>query len=281
MNRFMALFLVVVVYAGILAQDTAPAFGWKASALGKVNLTQSQFDNWSQGGENTLAWQGLLEATASNEQERFLWKNYLKMSYGQNKIGTGPLKKTTDEIVLESILNYKTGRAADIYMAITAKTQFTAGYMYSADAPAVEISNFLDPGYFTQEVGLSWNPSKQFSARVGAAFKETVADRFAFRYSDDPTTPSVEKMRVEPGGSASFLFNGNVHPNIFLKSRLDMFANFKGIRNVDVDWDNTFSSQITKFISVDLNIRLFYDRDISPKRQLKQTLGVGITYSFL
>ena len=281
MKRFIALVILFFVYTGIPAQEKAPDFGWKTSAIGKVNVTQSQFDNWSQGGENTLAWQGLFEATVTNEQEHFLWKNYLKMSYGQNKIGSGSLKKTTDEIVLESVLNYKTGWTADAYLALTAKTQFSAGYQYPADAPAVEISNFLDPGYFTQEVGLSWNPTKQFSARMGAAFKETVADRFASRYSDDPATPSLEKMRAEPGGSASFLFNGNIHPNIFLKSRLDMFANFQGIQSVDVDWDNTFSSQITKFISVDLNIRIFYDRDISPKRQLKQTLGLGITYTFL
>ncbi len=162
MKRFIALVFVFLAYTGIPAQEKAPDFGWKTSAIGKVNVTQSQFDNWSQGGENTLAWQGLFEATVTNEQERFLWKNYLKMSYGQNKIGSGSLKKTTDEIVLESVLNYKTGWTADAYLALTAKTQFSAGYLYPADAPAVEISNFLDPGYFTQEVGLSWNPPSNF-----------------------------------------------------------------------------------------------------------------------
>ncbi len=281
MKVLVSLLIIAIFYLPVLPQEKPPVYGWKKSVIGKVNFTQSQFDNWSQGGENALAWQGLLEATANNEQEHFLWKNYLKFSYGQNKIGSGPLKKTTDEIVLESIFNYKTGWPVDAYAALTAKTQFAPGYQYPDNAPAIQISNFLDPGYFTQEVGVSWNPSPTFSARAGAAFKETVADQFAARYSDDPTTATIEKLRAEPGGTASFLFNGKLHQNIVLKSKLDMFTNFKGIRNVDVDWDNTFSSQITKLISVDLNIRIFYDRDISPKRQLKQTLGIGITYNFL
>jgi len=48
-----------------------------------------------------------------------------------------------------------------------------------------------------------------------------------------------------------------------------------------VRWDTDITTQITKFINVKLNIKLFYDEDISTKRQLNQSLLLGISYTLL
>jgi hypothetical protein len=50
---------------------------------------------------------------------------------------------------------------------------------------------------------------------------------------------------------------------------------------IDVRWDNLFSAEIAKYLAVSFNFQIFYDRDISIKRQLKQTLSVGFKYSLL
>jgi cytochrome c oxidase assembly protein Cox11 len=50
---------------------------------------------------------------------------------------------------------------------------------------------------------------------------------------------------------------------------------------VDVNWDNMFSSKISNLLSVSLNVRMFYDKDISSKRQLKQVLALGLSYALL
>jgi cytochrome c oxidase assembly protein Cox11 len=50
---------------------------------------------------------------------------------------------------------------------------------------------------------------------------------------------------------------------------------------VDIKWDNIFSAKISKYIDVNLNVKLFYDKDISEDRQLKQSLALGLTYTFL
>jgi len=48
-----------------------------------------------------------------------------------------------------------------------------------------------------------------------------------------------------------------------------------------VNWDNIFTAKLTQYININFNITLFYDRDTSVKRQLKQSLALGLTYSFL
>jgi hypothetical protein len=60
-----------------------------------------------------------------------------------------------------------------------------------------------------------------------------------------------------------------------------MFSNLEAINEVDVNWDNLISAKVSEYINVSFNLNLFYDRDISLSRQLKQTLAVGLTYSFL
>jgi hypothetical protein len=46
-------------------------------------------------------------------------------------------------------------------------------------------------------------------------------------------------------------------------------------------WDNLFSAKVAEYISVSFNFKLYYEKKISLKRQLKQTVAVGLTYSFL
>ncbi len=64
-------------------------------------------------------------------------------------------------------------------------------------------------------------------------------------------------------------------------SKPEIFSNLKGLDETDVKWDNTFSAKISKYIDVSFNIKLFYDKDVSDKRQIKQSLSVGLTYTFL
>ena len=69
--------------------------------------------------------------------------------------------------------------------------------------------------------------------------------------------------------------------NVVFASSLDLFANMKAFNEVDVRWDNLIAADITKYIKVSFNFQLYYDRDISIKRQLKQYLAVGLSYTFL
>lgn len=279
------LFIVIFSSTVVMAQEEAkkeePKFGWENKFIGTLNLAQTAFSNWTQGGENSWNWQLNLNGKFLNKQEKFDWANTIKILYGQAKIGSDELKKTDDELFLETVFTYKIWNAINPYIAATALTQFTPGYDYTTD-PKTKISDFLDPGYFREGIGLDYKPSEKFKTRFGVAFKQTVADVFATRWSDDPETEdTVEKIRNEVGAESVTDYSVNVSELIVYVTKLEIFSNLEGFDEIDVRWDNLFSAKVADYLSVSFNLNLIYDKDISLKRQLKQSLAVGLTYSFL
>ena len=256
------------------AEEKNPEYGWKKEAVGVLNFTQNQFDNWSQGGESSWSWQMDLNAKFVNDQEKYNWTTSGKFSYGKAKVGDSDAKKAADEIKLESVYTYKMWTSVNPYVAVTGMTQFTDGYAYT-DSSKVVVSSFMDPGYFTQSVGLGYKPNDIIGTRLGAALKETVTDKFSDSYADG------ESMRTEFGAESVTDVKWQVVENILYTSKLELFSNLKGIDEIDVNWDNMLSSKITDIITVSFNFKLFYDKDVHFKRQLKQTLAVGLSYSLL
>ena len=260
------------------SEEKKPEYGWKKEVVGNLNFTQNKFDNWSQGGEDSWSWQLDINAKFENDQEKYNWTNTGKFSFGQTKVGDADSRKAADEIKLESVYTYKLGEHVNPYAAVTGRTQITDGYQYT-DTSKFAISNFLDPGYFTQSAGVGYKPNDNIKTRLGAALKETVADKYPF--ADDPTTDRIEKSRVEFGAESVTDVEFKVSENILFKSKLELFSTFEAINEVDANWDNLISAKVSEYINVSFNLNLFYDRDISKSRQLKQTLAVGLTYSFL
>ncbi len=284
MKQAMTILIGLFISLGIVSarsQETeAPKYGWQKEVVGTINLSQTTFDNWAQGGENSVAWQVNLNVKFVNDQKKYNWSNTGKFSFGMVKVGDGTTKKSVDEIKLESVLTYKLGVYVNPYLAATAETQFARGYNYTV-TPNVAISNFMDPGYFTQSAGLGIEPVKNLKIRVGGALKETVTRDFPAPYADDPNTPEVEKTRVEVGAESVTDFSWKVSENTLFTTKLELFSNLKALDQVDVRWDNILAAKVAKYLDVNFNVKLFYDRDISRKRQLKQALMIGFTYSFL
>jgi hypothetical protein len=114
-----------------------------------------------------------------------------------------------------------------------------------------------------------------FKTRLGAASKQTVTNKYPDIYAKG------EKFRVEVGAESVSDLALKMSESILFTSKLQLFSNLKGVNQIDVDWDNLFTGKLSTYINVSLNIRLYYDRDITLKRQLKQTLAVGLSYSFI
>lgn len=275
------IFILTGITTVFAQQKAQPKIGWTHSAVGNLNFTQNQFDNWTGGGENSWAWQTNMDAKFNYNQPEYKWTNSGKLTYGKTKIGSASAKKSADEIRLETVFSKKLGIPVNPYIGATALTQFAPGYKYLGDTAKVEISNFMDPGYFTQSLGLDYNPNDQFATRMGAALKETITDQYAGIYTDDPNTSEIEKTKVEFGVTS--ITNVSLHLNkiILFQSRLDLFSDLSTLNQTDVDWDNTFTASVAKYLNVNFNFRIFYDRDLSKRRQLKQSLSVGLTYTLI
>ena len=271
---------LMLVAIGVEAQQKAPEYGWQKSMILGVNLTQTNFDNWTQGGENTFAWQGNFNFKFINDQEKWNWSNTGKFEYGSSKVGDDQLKKSIDEIKLETVYTYKIGKLLNPFVSASAQSQFTAGYDYSGDTKT-QISAFMDPGYFRESAGIGYKPNETFQTRLGAALKQTVTNDFPAPYADNPSTSTIEKFKNEIGLESVTDLQLKISQNSLVTSKLEMFSALTTLKEIDVNWDTVFSTKISKFFSVNFNFKLFYDRDISVKRQIKQAIALGFTYNLL
>jgi hypothetical protein len=279
MTKVQTVLLVLVGLSALaLAQEgdkkEEPQYGWQKSIMGNLGFTQNAFDNWTQGGENSWSWQLDISAKFIKKEVNYEWANSGKLSYGNAKIGKEDPRKAADEISLESVYSYILNRSVNPYVSVTAKTQFTNGYDYTS-VPKIEISNFMDPGYFTEAIGFRYALSTIVQTRLGAAAKQTVTDKYAERYAKG------DKFRTEYGAESVTDLNVKLGQNLIYTSKLELFSNFNRFDEVDVNWDNLFTVKATKYINVTWNIRLYYDKDMSLKRQLKETLSIGLSYNFL
>ena len=152
MYRRLIQILLIVLFSSmvVMAQEEAkreePKLGWENKFIGTLNLAQTAFSNWTQGGENSWNWLLNLNGKFLDRQEKFDWANTIKILYGQAKIGSDEMIKTDDELFLETVFTYKIWNAINPYIAATALTQFSPGYDYGTD-PKTKISDLLDPGY--------------------------------------------------------------------------------------------------------------------------------------
>jgi len=283
MKTFISTLLVLLANLPGYGQQTAEdslQYGWKNAVVGNVTLTQASFDNWQQGGESTLAWQAKFNSSFTLEREQFTLANTIKFNLGFAKVGGEEARKASDEIFLESVYTRKIGRLLNPFVAATAKTQFVAGFEYDGDVKT-QVSRFLDPGYFTQSLGVGYKPDAYFQTRLGVTVKETITSDFPAPYADDPNTPEIEKTKVEPGLSSVTNYERTLRDDIIYTSKLDIFSDLEAFKRIDVLWENNLNIKVTKIINISFDFDLFYDRDISSRRQIKQVLGIGLIYTFL
>ena len=130
-------------------------------------------------------------------------------------------------------------------------------------------------------MGLSYAPVKQVKTRLGAAMKETFTNEHYAIYTDDLETEEIEKSKLEIGVESVTNLETKINDIILYKSDLSLFSNLSAFDEIDVKWDNFFSASIAKYIDVNFNIRIHYDKDISSKRQIKQSLALGLKYIFI
>jgi hypothetical protein len=270
MLRKTSILLLSLFLIGTLsfAQDDTPKYGWTKEMAAGLNLTQNSFDNWAKGGENSYSWQLNYNFKFENNQEKFNWLNSGKLNYGMTKVGEGESKKSTDEIKLESVLAYKMGIKIDPYVSVSAETQAGPSYNYDVD-PKVKITRFMDPGYIREAIGFSYKPNESISTRFGASVKHTLVQ-------DTEIVESQTEVGAESVTDAAW----KISETSQVSSKLELFSNFEGLEDIDVNWDTVLSAQVNKYIAMNFNVKLVYDNDISKKRQLKQVLGIGLTYNF-
>ena len=286
LRKLVATALVPVVVFGALAvmnpalaegEEEAPAYGWKNGFLGGFRLTQAGFSNWAAGGENSLAWQLTMTGRFLYDQEAYDWSNWFKLGYGMAKQGDQDSRKSVDEIKLESVISAALSGRLSAYASLYWETQFARGYTYT-DTDRTAISNFMDPGYFTESAGLSYKYWADWTTRLGFAAKQTLADEFR-AFSDDPDTGDEEEaLRAEYGAEWVTDFGYEISEKLVYLTKINFFSNMKGFDEIDVRWDNSLAAAVAPYVDVTFDYNLLYDRDVTKTVQMRDALAIGLVF---
>ncbi len=278
--------ILVLAAPQLRAQEKEePVMGWNNTLVAGLNLTQVSLHNWTQGGENTLAWTFLVNGKFLYQQTDWKWNNTLKIAYGKTKLGDDDFQKSEDELFWESVYSHNIGWKIDPYVANQLRTQFDDGYTVSEDENGQEVrtlaSGPFDPLYLIQSAGFTYSTGETFFTRLGIAFKETFSSA-DYGFADDPDTDGeIEDFRFQTGIESATGVKITVMENIVYTSQLNLFSAFNQMDVWDVRWDNTLNAKVNDYVVASLNVILVHDISQTRRTQVKQAIALGLRYSLL
>ena len=275
-----------ILFISVLIITASFASEWKNELIAGINMTQNSNHNWTAGGEDAIVWQASLKGSSVGKFDLFNWKNQGELAYGRTRLGDEDSRKHLDKIFFESLVDYNLLNTVKPYLAGRVESQFTKSFEYDApedfvgEYEPVAISNFWDPGYTIEAVGISWLPHDIFNTRLGFAMKQTYSAKYGWG-DDAKTADKVETFKNEPGLESISELNISWTDILKYQSRLSIFANFKGVKEIDGRWENTLNAQVAKYLVFSAGFEMLYDRDLSVDSQMRQYLTVGLTFQLL
>jgi hypothetical protein len=312
------LLFLIVIFAGLSTYAQSPADttkNWKFYGLGSLSINQASFSNWSPGGENSFSGTALAKLYADYAKGKSTLNTVLNMKYGMVKSGDEDLMKNEDLIELISQYNRKLSKVWEASAQLNFTTQFADGYNNPNDKNAV--SMFMAPGYLTIAPGVTYQPVDYFHILISPATAKSVfvldqdlADGGAFGVdgadtleNGDVVRGTGEKHKFKFGASVEFYIKKEIKTDLALESRLNIFYNYLQDNSipddavpVDVNWQTFLNYKLNSWLSASFFIHLAYQpgdkfiltdesglfKGVEPndKLQVKQTMGLGLTYNF-
>ncbi|GET29153.1 hypothetical protein SD074_13550 [Prolixibacter sp. SD074] len=264
---------------------------WSINGNGSLNFSQVTLTNWAEGGDGSVSGTFLFNINANKKKNNHAWDNSFNMQYGFVKNNNENLRKSVDKLSFSSKYGYKIDGKWYLSALYDFRTQLAKGYNYPNKT--TYISNFMAPGYMNFALGFDYKPNKSISALISP-----VSTKFTFLVDDSLSMAGAfgvnpgDKFRAEFGAYAKFSYTQtDLLKNVDLETKLDLFSNYLDKpQNIDVNWDIRFNMQINKFLAANFGATLKYDDNIKyvdssgvehgPRVQLKQFLGIGLTYNF-
>ena len=287
-------FFVVVIFFEVSAQFVKidSTSNWKKRFRVGMNINQASFSsNWKGGGVNSLGFNTFLNYQANYKKDKNSWDNSIDLLYGMvNNQGQG-YRKTMDRIYVDTKYGSSINKKWDMFLSANFLSQFAKGYNYTKDVNGVEvptlISDVFAPAFVTIAFGLEYHPVDYFKIRFApfAPRVTIVNDVNRFVTVDNPTPYGVkpgDKTRNEWLAFQMLAeFNKDIAPNVNLKWRYIMFANYETpeLKKIDHRLEVGFSAKVTKFINVSLGSILLYDFDQDSGAQVSQAFSLGMLYS--
>lgn len=290
---------------------------WKFETFSKLFFNQTSLSNWAAGGESSLSGKSELIFEARYKKDNVSFENDINLVFGlmglKSDINKIKIQKTDDKIDLSSTYGHKIFKNWYAGTVFNFKTQFANGFKYPDDSTL--ISGFFSPAYFTLSLGFEYKPSKRFSLFMSPAsgklimvLNQELADKGAFgvppaKYdTSGAMIKNGKKRKAEFGINIICKAKDEIFKNIIGETKLVLYNNYLDDNlnnrwNIDIDWETKFELKVNEHISTNLHFHCIYDHNIlipkyeiidnektkvseGPKLQIRESFGVGFTFTF-
>lgn len=312
-KAFLALLFIIIstkAFSQVIITTTLPdsISHWDNTNKVGLDINQVAFINWSVGGNNAISGVIKGEFDRNYTKKNVNWANELILRYGLNSQEGQEVRKTDDKIQLTSTFGYRKDTISNWYYSakFNFNTQFANGYAYPNTDD--EISGPFSPAYIFLGIGSEYKRKdlgltvymSPLTNKTTLVLNQTLANKGAFGvdkavYDDlGNLIKSGKNSRTEVGTLITAQLKRQIFKNIMMDQRISLYSDYiNKFGNIDVDWQLQLDMTVNEYVKANIGTQLIYDNDIKstkevegevvtagPKIQLKQMLGVGLSYTF-
>lgn len=278
---------LLILSSGLYAEP------WEKTLTFDLKLTQTAYsDSWTGGEAGNISWVSTLNGIFVKQiTESLNNRTTLKLAFGQTHVQDAETKewekpkKSTDQIDIENLSRLTFGGYVDPYFAVRLETQFL-------DASVDSIKRYFTPLLLTESVGGSRmfykKDKNEILSRLGFAVRhritnvivDTAENEKDWHTSTDAGFESVTDVIYNFNESLGYIGKLTLYKALFFseKDEVEGTPEEDYWKAVDVNWENTISASVAKYVTVSLYVQFLYDKQVEKKGRFKETLGLGLTY---
>ncbi len=289
--RFAILIFAVAIASAVTAADNG---SWKRSLSIDLTTTQTSYsDSWVGGEAGSVNWVSNLNGHA--ERQILPWfnlKTALKLSFGQTltqNAETGSWSKpskSTDLVDWENVGRLTVQALVDPYAAFRIETQFLDAFN-----PAKKL--YFTPVRLTESAGIArklYEKDKSFiTSRLGLGLRQTL------KKATDIDLKTLDSTFIDGGFESvtdvELIFNKKLrYTGKLTLYKAVYFSEKDAVRDtpsadywkaVDINWENIISASLTDIVTVNFYSQLLFDKQVSKKGRVKQTLAIGLVFKMI
>lgn len=261
---------------------------WTKKGDGYLQFMQNFVsDNWYKGGESNYSMVGALTLEANyDNRNKWKWDNKLEMKLGfmhTRSDSVHKFKSNEDLIRYTSKVGLEAAKNWYYTLQLLAYTQFTRG-LKANDLNTY--SDFMSPFNLNLGLGMDYKVATKDKRLTGTVNLSPLAVNY--RYVDRldlATSYGLDEGKhslVDFGSQVTADVTWKINDVVSWKSRLYAFTSYK---RAEIEWENTFTLRVSKYISA--NLFLFPRFDDSGLKdddlgylQFKEYSSIGFTYGF-
>ncbi|MGY5352391.1 DUF3078 domain-containing protein [Wenyingzhuangia sp. IMCC45533] len=259
-----------------------------------ILFTQTSFVNWTKGGNNTIAGIASFKGDYNYKKGQLFWRNGILIRYGIAKEnGVNYTQKTDDIIDIKSSVGYKNNVTSKWYYSgeYSLTTQFANGF--KGNDRTTVISTFFAPARMRLGIGAVYTDEEDnfkihlspLTNQITFVLDKELSDRGAFGVERG------EKINFELGTLIKIEYKTLLMKNIDFSIKSSFYSDYiNRYGNIDSDIELNLEMKVNQYIQSRISSHFLYDDDakivqddgtqVGPRPQLKQILGVGVTYTF-